>query len=690
MRIRIIHFLFLSFFTSLSIHVRAQNIQDLLESIKNEQIRLDAYDGVLDEKTAHKTTIQTERSSRAYIIYPNIVIADIKKLKNLQLQILQLKHLLSWYQSISKERYPMYNIYLADIEMVMKVQRYSEERASLVLKSMPNLALRLIPFFLEEPYSQDVIFAASEKFPFETLRQFGKMANKSWSYAFIAKMADESPTHLKGYLGSQNKVRMVFDKLQTPAARAIREIFKSYGSETRTYLLLDDIINNRYNIKDAHSISVDSKKLFNRLVHLRYYPKVYASNSIDEELKLHSLRIIRKVNDLHDRSDQIRFKPFETMNARALYTLAVYGEEEIFTSTFLGLFARLLPKINEESNFEFVHNLGLNKLSTWLKICANYNVFNAFVDNMTTWEKKVMFKHLFQGLSKKSGDLKHAVTVVNTYTSLRNSANKELFANALLHAAKDVRLQYWDKKLYELILHITKIKHSTVMENDLQQIGVENLLWKDVHDGKEHIQQHFFYDDADGVTSFATFLHSFNHTKWKIEDFKTYVRIKSTSGKKVTIYANKNKYEYEGQSAIEKIFRTTGKFPNVVVHRGHSYYANIAITSITPNAKLVFLGSCGGYNNISKVLLRSPNAHIISSRQVGTYLINNQISLRLCEWIRLGKDLEWSLFWNELKRNISNKKAQTMFEEYVAPNKNLGAFLLKSYKELIDTQLASN
>ena len=121
MRIRIIHFLFLSFFTSLSIHVRAQNIQDLLESIKNEQIRLDAYDGVLDEKTAHKTTIQTERSSRAYITYPNIVIADIKKLKNLQLQILQLKHLLSWYQSISKERYPMYNIYLADIEMVMKI-----------------------------------------------------------------------------------------------------------------------------------------------------------------------------------------------------------------------------------------------------------------------------------------------------------------------------------------------------------------------------------------------------------------------------------------------------------------------------------------------------------------------------------------------------------------------------------------
>ena len=55
MRIRIIHFLFLSFFTSLSIHVRAQNIQDLLESIKNEQIRLDAYDGVLDEKTAHPT-----------------------------------------------------------------------------------------------------------------------------------------------------------------------------------------------------------------------------------------------------------------------------------------------------------------------------------------------------------------------------------------------------------------------------------------------------------------------------------------------------------------------------------------------------------------------------------------------------------------------------------------------------------
>ncbi len=35
-------------------------------------------------------------------------------------------------------------------------------------------------------------------------------------------------------------------------------------------------------------------------------------------------------------------------------------------------------------------------------------------------------------------------------------------------------------------------------------------------------------------------------------------------------------------------------------------------------ARIVVLGSCGGYNNLSEVLKISEDAHIISSKQVGT------------------------------------------------------------------------
>lgn len=146
----------------------------------------------------------------------------------------------------------------------------------------------------------------------------------------------------------------------------------------------------------------------------------------------------------------------------------------------------------------------------------------------------------------------------------------------------------------------------------------------------------YFYDDEDGDFSFSSFTKTFVDPNWKIIDSGIYVIIKSDSGLNVNIYANKPKNEYEGQERIEKIFADNDYEANVMVHRGHSYYAYKTIEKIKDNTQIFLLGSCGGYHSISSIIERSPEASIISSKQIGTMFVNNPMLRLVADNIRTG------------------------------------------------------
>jgi hypothetical protein len=119
----------------------------------------------------------------------------------------------------------------------------------------------------------------------------------------------------------------------------------------------------------------------------------------------------------------------------------------------------------------------------------------------------------------------------------------------------------------------------------------------------------------------------------------------------------------------------------VVIHRGHSYYVRYTIEQLVPSARVVILGSCGGYNNLNEVLKISPEAHIISSKQVGSGLINGPMITMIAETLRQGKDLNWPQLWKSLETKFTDKRKET-FEDYVPPHKNLGAIFIIAYNKL--------
>jgi hypothetical protein len=200
--------------------------------------------------------------------------------------------------------------------------------------------------------------------------------------------------------------------------------------------------------------------------------------------------------------------------------------------------------------------------------------------------------------------------------------------------------------------------------------------------GQRVIMQVFFYGDDDGRNAYQGFLRQFPASNWRISYAEKWVIISSLKGKAVWVFANKplpeeNGEDEKAQQALGEYLAGRGLEPSVVIHRGHSYYAPYTIKRILPSAKIVFLGSCGGYHLIHDVLAHAPDAHIIASKQIGKTVINQPFFNLLMEKMRNGNNIDWIPFWHEFGRMVTDKEG---FQDYIPPHKNLGAIFIKAYK----------
>jgi hypothetical protein len=208
---------------------------------------------------------------------------------------------------------------------------------------------------------------------------------------------------------------------------------------------------------------------------------------------------------------------------------------------------------------------------------------------------------------------------------------------------------------------------------------------------KKVVMQVFFYGDEDGKMNYNGFVPQFANANWKQTDnTKEWVSYSSVKGKPMIIYANKwfDDEKVPGsiekaQDALDNHLKQKSVQPTVVVHRGHSYWVGSTIKQITPAAKIVLLGSCGGYNVVHEVLKKSYDAHIIASKQTGKMYINQPFMNILNEKIRTGTNIDWMAFWSEFKAKAGKIEG---FEDYIPPYRNLGAIFIKAYNAQIGPQ----
>ncbi|MFY7840119.1 MAG: hypothetical protein ACOVP7_07570, partial [Lacibacter sp.] len=473
------------------------------------------------------------------------------------------------------------------------------------------------------------------------------------------------------------------------------------GSKTFCLPFLDELLSGQLAIDDIKAVVENELAYYKLLVktQVKYYSRISTGDTPVLAPVLFQM-LVRKatdvfvnvMNDLHDSPDAVRMRVSDPLTSEEIYYLLVTTEEVIYTSTYTKLYDRMMTRFPNRRSDSLMMAVHFDKFKKFIKMAANYNRLDDFLKAMPEIRSNQLMYAFVQGLQKTSS-LEDAVDVADSYGSITN-VDLQNFLKRQVKDNYDKSLQEKDRRgevIYNILLTLFKSAADTSM-NLSALLGIPPVYkvdYNSIADDSGRVVQHvFFYGDEDGIISFRNFMGMFNSKpEWKVVTGKEWVTIASTKGKPYTIYANlpldyKQDLDAQAQAHLIEYLNKNNINPSFVVHRGHSYHLKYTLQQMLPSSRIVMLGSCGGYQNLAKILNVNEDAHIISTKQVGSYSVNEPILRALNEDIRNGRNIEWIPVWQQIAASVKNDpKANELMKDYVPPHKNLGAIFIKAYRK---------
>ncbi len=564
-----------------------------------------------------------------------------------------------------------------------------------ICEEHPDIIFKIARHLSGKEYEQEILEKAFKADPYSAIEHGNHCDGEIGKYWYYYS---EKEDQQRAYAASMKEITAALEKSNDPVVRSIGDLNKTeYPVETKKKmsLLMQNFLDKKMSFSEMAQITKDDSKMLLALMDVGTHPDPIGKKSIQRELKDKCLEKVYQINMLHNEADALRFKLVEGMGPRELYALMVYGEDEVYTSSFNGLFDRMARDMEEKNipGDQLIETAKYVKFRTFIKMCAGFNRLNDFLATMKPESAENLLKRFVRNIESAPDMLSQAVGVADTFGSLKDPAILEIMQKEIVSEYQRVQETKNTKgeALYGLLAGLFKGK-IVIDDNWLREIAqkyklpsLEKVSSSELFNPDEtNVQQYFFYNDADGKGSFENFISQYkNKADWKIEQKGDYVLIGSVAGKnkkKIEIYANLPDKEKEGTANIEKELKKRNIQSIVVVHRGHSYHVQKTIERIPNIAKIVSLGSCGGYNNLRAVLKRAPGAHIISTKGRGTVSVNDPLFKMLNVEILGGRDIRWNEFWTEAEKKLGNNKD---FSSYVPPHKNLGVLFIKAYNEII-------
>ncbi len=547
-----------------------------------------------------------------------------------------------------------------------------------------------------------MLLKLAERYPEKTFAALKAYPEAQVADSLIRSIGHQYPHLIYDYAQANNKFSYRIQNIEDdPLIVTVVSMARNPNKSGQFYFpFLDNIVKGKITMDDIDKAKNDPVKYFRLLVQTQID---YTSRAINGDTAMEYKSLLKKleqkakddfvakINGLHEMSDAVRFRCLQPLNAEELYYVAVLTNGLIYTSSYTaGVYPLMMRKSGNKGD-ELLKKLHFDHYRKFLSQAASYNTLKNFLGSFSnTADANDLMKAFVTGLEKSNG-LEDGVDVADSYASIAEilpDLAKDMLVN--VKANLDRNHNDGNKKgiaiydiLYNLFLSADSANHID-LTSKLDIPPVYNLPFSSLTNEKgEVISQVFFYGDRDGRNIFNGFLNMFGGGNWKIDGSnKQWVVIRSTKGQPVSIYANRPLDENKGlddkaQQALNAYLDENNLHPTVTIHRGHSYYAEATIGYMAPTSKIVFMGSCGGFNLIDSILRKSEDAHIIASKQIGRTAINKPFFHLLTEKLRTGKDIDWIPFWKEFKgrANVAG------FEDYIPPYKNLGAIFIKAYKK---------
>jgi hypothetical protein len=461
---------------------------------------------------------------------------------------------------------------------------------------------------------------------------------------------------------------------------------------------LDDLYRNKVSLDSLTKLKNDPDGYYSLLVktEVEYAARMLKGDTplvkkvLTEKLKSKGIEnYIDTINGLHEeRSDAVRFKRIEKLTPIELYYLCVLSEREIYTSSYLGVYKRIFERMKSPRSDSLLQSVNYDYYKKFLKMASAYNTLTDFLKRMDDGEANTLMRNFVTGL-EKTKTLEDAVDVADSYASITDLTLQTLIVDQVYQnlqasiKSNNVR----GEKIYNILNTIFLSMDAKNNIDISQKLGINPVFKMPFNFLKDSsnriIIQQFFYGDKDGNNVFNTFLANFRNANWKIIYKPEWVEVKAVIGAAVTIYANKpldelKDLDAKAQAHLGNYLDSLQLKPTVVIHRGHSYFVKSTIDQLPSSAKVVLLGSCGGYQSLNEVLKRTTQAQIISSKQVGTGIINQGLINKITDELRNGRDLNWLLLWKSFMGQFKGEMKEK-FDDYIPPHKNLGAIFIMAY-----------
>jgi len=552
--------------------------------------------------------------------------------------------------------------------------------------------------------------------PEKILSVIGPYASEPFADSLIAEAALRDPVQLYSYAQAYYTPEgKLIHRSNNPIVKQVAQL-----SETPRALLyfpfLDDILNGTQTIDSIKRFvgtdekGYDSVGYYKLLVktEIRYSKRLvnqdtpvamFGANGLRDMLQRKAIEhFITPINALHEETNlNIRMKAIDPLSPIEIYYMMVMGENDIYTSSYKHSFERMLQRMGSKPRTDFLlMSVNMDYFKKFIKMAANFNQLDTFLRLMPPSNSEILMKAFVDNLDN-SGSLEDAVDVADSYSSIKN---KTLLKTILQNITENEQRSINENNIKGKIVYgLLKTIFLSVDNHNIdltKEIGIPSIYSVDhkflSDDSDRIIQQIFFFGDEDGKGIFKSFLNSFSPNDWRINIEKEWVVIKSLRGKKVWIYANRPldndaNLDDSAQVHLSRYLTKNELYPTVVIHRGHSYWLPRTIDRMPADAKIIVLGSCGGYKNLNQILDICPDAHIISTKEIGKGDINRPILNYLNQVFISGKTLVWQDMWTNLTKLFStdpSKEVRESWDDYIPPYKNLGAIFIKAYDKKME------
>jgi hypothetical protein len=523
--------------------------------------------------------------------------------------------------------------------------------------------------------------------------------------AIITHISKRSALEIMNFATSTGIEAIAVANCTDPKVMAISKMANGTQNPYKAMSFLNDFMEGKRTLQEINEITSNPEKYFKGLVNIRQQNLDQTSYVVNRDLKIASGDYVRQINELHDETAEVRFKCLNALNETELYYLATLCNDEIYTSSFLGVFKRIMGKLETRTGFDYLQNLKMDTFRTFIRMCANYNTLDPFLASMPSEKQNELMNSFVSGLGSKAQiNLSGATDVADAFGSISDEKLIDFLQSRVQHEyeynynANNIE----GVKVYFILFSLLSSKNpnsndsvfDATMTTKLKLPPIIKMPYQNLVDtiNNSITENMFFYGDEDGIGGFNGFMgRSRNSGQWIIDESNKYWVVFTAKNSKAPfkLYANKPLKEPEDEVAQKELAEylvAQNITPTLIVHRGHSYHLQSTINAINEDHKVIILGSCGGYHNLSTILTRCPDGQITSSKQVGKGTINNRIIEEVNATIMRGEDLMWPQITSNLDKVFTSADREE-WNDYVFPHKNLGALFLKAYKSLSENKL---